>query len=104
MDAMQRSDSNKWLEAMKSEMKPMKINDVWTLVDLPKGIKFIGCKWIFKRKRGADGNVETCKARPVAKRYRQCYDIDYDETFSPMVILKSIRIMLAIAAHLDYEI
>ena len=39
MDAMQRSDSEKWLEAMKSEMESMKVNDVWTLVDPPEGVK-----------------------------------------------------------------
>ena len=44
MDVMQRSDSDKWLEAMRSEMKSMKVNDVWTLVDPPKGVKLIGCK------------------------------------------------------------
>ena len=104
MDTMQRSDSEKWLEAMKSKMESMKVNDVWTLVDPPEGVKPIGCKWIFKRKRGADGKVETYKARLVAKGYRQCYGIDYDEMFSPMTMLKSIRIMLAIAIHLDYEI
>ena len=70
MDAMQRSDSEKWLEAIKSEMESMKVNDVWTLVDPPEGVKPIGCKWVFKRKRGADGKVETYKARLVAKGYR----------------------------------
>ena len=89
---------------MKSEMESMKVNDVWTLVDPPEGVKPIGCKWVFKRKRGADGKVETYKARLVAKGYRQRYGIDYDEMFSPVAMLKSIRIMLAIAAHLDYEI
>ena len=44
MDAMQRSDSDKWLEAMKSEMESMKINDVWILVDPLEEIKPIGCK------------------------------------------------------------
>ena len=85
-------------------MESMKVNDVWTLVDPPKGVKLIGCKWVFKRKRGVDGKVETHKAHLVAKGYRQRYGIDYDETFSPMAMLKSIRIMLAIAAHLNYEI
>ena len=37
-------------------------NQVWELVDLPKGVKPIGCKWIYKRKRGADGIMETYKA------------------------------------------
>ena len=44
MDAMQRSDSEKCLGAMKSEIKSMDINSIWTLVDPPEGIKFIGCK------------------------------------------------------------
>ena len=104
MDAIQRSDSEKWLGAMKSEMESMDINSVWTLVDPPEGVKPIGCKWIFKRKRGADGQVETYKACLVAKGYRQRYGIDYDETFSPVAMLKSIRIMLALAAYLNYEI
>ena len=43
-------------------------------------------------------------ARLVAKDYRQRYGIDYDEIFSSVVMLKSIRIMLALAAYLDYEI
>ena len=67
MDAMQRSGSEKWLEAMKSEMKSMKVNDVWTLVDPPEGVKPIGCKWVFKRKRGTNGKVETYKVCLVVK-------------------------------------
>ena len=101
---MQRSDFEKWLEVMKSEIESMKINDVWTLVDPPKGVKPIRCKWVFKRKKGADEKVKTYKVRLVAKGYHQHYDIDYNETFSPVAMLKSIRIMLAIAVHLDYEI
>ena len=69
MDAMQRANTDKWLEAMKSEMEFMKVNNVWILVDPPEGIKFIGCKWIFKKKRGIDGKVETYKVRLVAKGY-----------------------------------
>ena len=44
MDAMQRSNSDKYLKAKKSEIESMKINDVWTLIDSPKGIKSIRCK------------------------------------------------------------
>ena len=104
MDAMQRPDFKKCLEAMKSEMESMKVNDVWTLVDPSERVKPIGCKWVFKKKRGVDGKVETNKARLVAKGYRQYYDIHYNEMFSPMAMLKSIRMMLAIAVHLDYKI
>ena len=90
MEAMQRPDSQKWLETMKSEMESMEINSVWILVNPSERIKPIGCKWIFKRKRGTDGKVETYKAHLVAKNYYQHYGIDYDETFSFVIILKSI--------------
>ena len=79
-------------------------NQVWTLVDSLEGVVPIGCKWIFKRKIGADRQIETYKARLVAKGFKQKHGIDYDETFSPVAMLKSIRIMLAIAAYYDYEI
>ena len=48
--------------------------------------------------------METYKVRLVVKRYRQHYSIDYDEMFSPMIMLKFIRIMLAKAAYLNYEV
>ena len=103
-EAVKSRDSDKWLGAMKSEMDSMYSNQVWTLVDPPEGINPIGCKWVFKKKIGADGQVETYKARLVAKGFRQKHGIDYDETFSPVAMLKSIRILLAIAAYHDYEI
>ena len=97
-------DSGRWLEAMKSEMESMYANQVWSIVDPPEGIVPIGCKWVYKRKYGKDGKVETYKARLVAKGYNQRQGIDFDETFSPVAILKSIRILFAIAAYYDYEI
>ena len=84
---------------MKFEMQSMYDNQVWSLVDPPEGAKVIECKWIFKLK--ADN---TLKGRLVAKGFRQVHGVDYDETFSPVVMLKSIRILLAITAFHDYEI
>src|SRR6266566_1422197 len=103
-EAMVGPDSEKWLEAMKSEMGSMYENKVWTLEVLPEGRKAIQNKWIFKRKTDADGNVTVYKARLVAKGLSQVQGVDYDEIFSPVVMLKSIGIMLAVAAFFDYEI
>ncbi|EXC18499.1 Retrovirus-related Pol polyprotein from transposon TNT 1-94 [Morus notabilis] len=103
-DAMDDSNKEEWQAAMKLEIESMHSNSVWQLVDLPEGVKPIRCKWIYKRKRGVDGKVETYKARLVAKGYTQKEGVDYEETFSPVAMLKSIRILLAIAAYFDYEI
>ncbi|KAG8496998.1 hypothetical protein CXB51_008222 [Gossypium anomalum] len=97
-------DSEKWLEAMRSEMDSMYENQVWTLIDPPEWVKLIGCKWVFKNKTDLDGNVQTYKGRLVTKGFRQIYGVDYDETFSPVAMFKSIRILLAIDAFHDYEI
>ena len=103
-EAIMSIGSGKWQEAMNSKMDSIYSNKMWYLVDVPKGIVPISCKWIFKKKIEVDGKVETYKARLVAKRYRQRQGINYDETFTPVIMLKSIRILLAIIAHYNYEI
>ena len=103
-ESLNSSESYQWLNAMKSEMDSMYTHQVWTLVDPPERIKPIGCKWIFKKKMDMEGNVITYKARLVAKGYHKKQRVDYDETFSSVAILKSLRILLTIAAHYDYEI
>ncbi|KAL8149203.1 hypothetical protein AgCh_006275 [Apium graveolens] len=103
-EAMSSVDSEKWHSATKSEMESMYTNQVWTLVEAPEGVKPIGCKWVYKRKIGADVQVETYKARLVAKGFRLRQGIEFDETFLPVALLKSIRISLAIVAYYDYEI
>ncbi|KAL4030988.1 hypothetical protein IC575_009243 [Cucumis melo] len=97
-------DKDQWVKAMDLEMESMYFNSVWELVDLPEGVKPIGCKWIYKRKRDSAGKVQTFKARLVAKGYTQREGVDYEETFSPVAMLKSIRILLSIATFYDYEI
>jgi hypothetical protein len=97
-------ESERWLEAMRSEIESMRDNRVWNLVDPPDGVRAIECKCIFKKKIDTDGNAHIYKARLVAKGFRQIQGVDYDETFSPVAMLKSIRIFLAIVAYYDYEI
>ena len=70
-EALEDVDAQEWLKAMDHEMESMCSNSVWSLVEAPKGVKPIGCKWIYKRKRRPDGKVETFKTRLVAKGYTQ---------------------------------
>ncbi|KAK1647932.1 hypothetical protein QYE76_065737 [Lolium multiflorum] len=61
--------------------------------DLPDSLKAVENKWIFKRKTDADGNITVYKGRLVAKGFRPIQGVDYDETFSPVAKLKSVRIL-----------
>ena len=68
-EAMNDIDAHHWIKAMKSELDSMYSNQVWDLVKAPNGIKPVGFKRVYKRKRGVDGKVKTSKARLVAKGY-----------------------------------
>ena len=103
-EVIQDKDVTLWQRAMNTEMESMYFNQVQTLVDAPDGVKPIGCKWVYKRKRGVDRKVETFKARLVVKGYTQNEDFNYKEAISPVAMIKSIRILLSIVAHMDYEI
>ena len=89
-EPMMSPDSAKWLEAMKSEMRSMYENKVWTLVELPDDRQAIENKWIFKRKTDADSSVTIYKARLDTKGFRQVQSVDYDEIYSLISMLKSL--------------
>ena len=67
---------------MEEEMHTLMENEMWDLVDVPKGVKSISCRWVYKVKYNTDGSVNRYKARLVAKGYTQQHDISYDETFA----------------------
>ena len=82
----------------------MRKNNVWKLVYLPNNRKPIGCKWIFKRKLNAAGQIEKYKTRLVAKGFTQREGVDLVEIFSPVAKFTSIHIISALTAYYDLEL
>ncbi|GKG47341.1 putative retrotransposon ty1-copia subclass protein, partial [Tanacetum coccineum] len=70
----------------------------------PPNAKTASHKWLFKKKTDMDGAVHTFKSRLVAKGFNQTYGVDYEETFSPVVDIRAIRILIATVAFYDYKI
>ncbi|KAJ0881528.1 putative RNA-directed DNA polymerase [Helianthus annuus] len=84
---------------MNNEMEALYRNNTWVVVDLPKGRKPIGCKWVYKIKYKANGEAERYKARLVAKGFNQREGIDFGETFSPVVKMVTVRVILKLAIN-----
>ena len=103
-EAVNSTESLMWKEAIKSEIDSILHNHTWELVDLPSGCKPLSSKWIFKRKRKVDGSIDKYKARLVIKGYRQTEGLDHFDTYSPVMRINSIRMVLAIAALKDLEV
>uniref|UniRef100_A0A0A9C504 Reverse transcriptase Ty1/copia-type domain-containing protein n=1 Tax=Arundo donax TaxID=35708 RepID=A0A0A9C504_ARUDO len=82
----------------------MEENNTWQLVELPPGHCPIGLRLVYKLKKDAAGNVVRHKACLVAKGYVQRAGVDFDEVFAPVARLESVRLMIAIAAHADWEL
>ncbi|KAG8501162.1 hypothetical protein CXB51_003279 [Gossypium anomalum] len=89
--------SSAWTDAAKAEYGALISNHTWDLVPLPAGRRAVGCKWIFKIKRNAGGSVARYKGRLVIKGYLQEDEVNFYETFSPVVKPTTVRVMLALA-------
>ncbi|KAL5839560.1 hypothetical protein ACOSQ4_012168 [Xanthoceras sorbifolium] len=96
-EAMQVEDSVKWESAMRDEMDSLMSNQTWELAELPPGKKALHNKWVFRIKEEHNGN-KRYKARMVVKGFQQKEGIDYNEIFSPVVKLTTIRLVLKIVA------
>ena len=93
-----------WVNSIHEELHQFVWNDAWELIPRPKGVNVIGTKWIFKNKSDKHGTVIRNKSRLVTHGYTQVEGINFDETFTPVVGLESIRILLAITSHLNFKL
>nr|GEV69675.1 hypothetical protein [Tanacetum cinerariifolium] len=93
-----------WMEAMQEELLQFKIQNVWTLVDCPEGVRPIGTKWVLKNKKDERGIVTRNKARLVAQGHTQEEGIDYKEVFAPVARIEAIRLFLAYASFMGFTV
>ncbi|XP_074291421.1 uncharacterized protein LOC141618213 [Silene latifolia] len=100
-EAIQKDE---WKIAMAKEIDALEKNGTWKIVDLPKGKRPIGCKWVYKIKHKVDGTIERYKARLVAQGYTQIEGVDYHETFAPVAKMTSVSCLLAVAAAKKWNI
>jgi hypothetical protein len=102
-EAQTAHDWPDWEKAIQIELDQLKDKNTWTLADVPQERVPVRNKWVFMRKYDKEGNLIKHKARLVAKGYSQVPGIDYNDVFSPVVHLETLRAILALAAIQDWE-
>jgi hypothetical protein len=96
-DAFASLDAVDWKEAVYIEMDSSLSIGTWELVDQPYGCKPVGCKWVFKKKLRPDCTIDKYKARLVANGYTQEKGEDFFDTYSPILRLTTIHVLLSLA-------
>ena len=101
-EAISNHESDEWRKAMEAEFCSHQHNATWRLVPRGASTRTIGCRRVFAKKRDENGRVIRYKARLVAKGFKQKYDVDFFETYSPVANMNSIRVVLAVCVALQY--
>ncbi|KAG6440963.1 hypothetical protein O3G_MSEX001602 [Manduca sexta] len=103
-EALQSTNSDKWIEAMNEEYQSLLSNNTWTLVDKPKNNMILACKWIFKTKTDQNGQILRYKARLVVKGCQQKKGIHYNEIYAPVIRYSSMRYMMGLAIKYNLKL
>jgi hypothetical protein len=97
------SDKN-WRRTMEEEYNALIQNKTWHLVPPSNNKNFIDCKWVYRIKKRSYGTIDRYKARLVAKGFKQRYGIDYENTFSPVVKIATIRTVLSLVVSRGWSL
>ena len=103
-EAKMHPDWPKWDDAIQAKLKSLANAHTWNMVEHPKDVNVVSCKWVFKIKKNAVGEIDKYKARLVARGFMQQYGVDYHETYAPVAQLASLWLILAIAARHNWDI
>jgi histone deacetylase 1/2 len=96
--------SKQWKQAMDEEFVALMKKKTWHLVPEKRGTNVTDSRWVYRIKRRADGSIDRYKARLVAKGFKQRYGIDYEDTFSPVVKIATVRLVLSIAVSRGWRL
>jgi len=98
---MVSNDAPHWLKAMHDKMESIQSNKTFDLIPQDPSIKLVSAWWLFKIKYKADRLVNKFKAWWVAKGYSQLHGVDYNETYTPIIHINHLQLLLAYAAQLS---
>nr|XP_018622536.1 uncharacterized mitochondrial protein AtMg00820-like [Nicotiana tomentosiformis] len=96
--------SPEWLAAMQEEINTLHQNKTWTLVPKAPSMNIVGSRWVFKTKLKDDGSIDRYKSKLVAKGYSELEGVDFEETFSRVVKVTIIRVVLSVAGSRHWSI
>ncbi|CAI5981113.1 unnamed protein product [Closterium sp. NIES-64] len=102
-EAIEGPYSSQWQAAMDAEMASWKSTGTYVDAIPPPGVNIVSGMWIFRVKR-PPGSPPVFKARYVARGFSQRQGVDYFQTFSPTPKMTTLRVLLHVAAHRDYEL
>jgi vacuolar-type H+-ATPase subunit I/STV1 len=97
-EAMKAPDADRWIEAMKFELDVLKKMRVWEVTQPPANTNIMGSKWVYRYKYNPQGLIIKRRACLVAQGFTQVISVDYEDTFSPVICLSSLRLICALAA------
>jgi len=93
-----------WKKAMEEEFNSLHQKGTWEIVrKTPEMINVVGSRWVFSLKRNNFGEIVRFKARLVAQGFTQVAGVDFTETFSPVLMKRSLRILIALTVENDWE-
>ncbi|CAI5728216.1 unnamed protein product [Peronospora farinosa] len=99
-EALSAPDAKQWIKALETEYGELMRNHVWELVDRPSGVKILKNKWIFVRKRNAQGDVCRYRTRVTIKGCQQEFGVNFWETYAPVAKAESVKFVLLLALFL----
>ena len=105
-DALNGPDADRYIEAMKKEIKQLEEKGTWLIVDrnsLPEGANVLPGTWAFRRKRSPDGTIKSYKARFCVRGDRQKEGVDFFDTYAPVVSWSTVRLLLTLSVIHDLE-